>query len=352
VDLAGYTLFERVDDMEAARAALGYERINLLSESVGTRTALFYTQTYPDSIHRSAMIAVNPPGHFLWKAEVIDEQIEDYAELCARDAGCSARTGDLAETMREVARAMPERWLFMPIRPGTVKLGSFFGMFETSTAPMSAPVMIDAWLSAAEGDASGLAMISLFAGLVFPSSFVWGETAATGIIDVPVALAYLAEANQSDSILGTPGSTWMFAGLSAWPASSPPQEALQVQPSDVEILMVGGTIDFSTTPQFARDEVLPFTSKGQQVVLTDFGHSADVWGLQPEATAHLLTSFYATGVADDSLFTHQPVNFAVGFGFPEMAKLALAIVVIVPLLLVGLVWFIVRRVQRRRAGRV
>jgi pimeloyl-ACP methyl ester carboxylesterase len=352
VDLAGYTLFERIDDMEAARSALGYERINLLSESVGTRTALFYAQTYPQAIYRSVMIAVNPPGHFLWKAEVIDEQFEDYAELCAQDADCSARTDDLAETMRDVARDMPERWLFMPIDPGTVKLASFFGMFNTSTAPMSAPVIIDAWLSAAGGDASGLAMISFFADLVFPSSFVWGETAATGSIDLPVALDYLAEANLDNSILGTPGSTWMFRGVSSWPASALPQEELQVKPSDVETLMVGGTFDFSTPAQFARDEVLPFLSKGQQVILSDFGHSDDIWELQPKATAHLLTGFYRTGVADDSLFTHQPVDLTVGFGFPEMAKLALAIVVVVPLLLVALVWFIVRRVQRRRAGRV
>jgi pimeloyl-ACP methyl ester carboxylesterase len=349
VDLAGYTLFERIDDMEAARAALGYERIDLLSESVGTRTALFYTQTYPQSIHRSAMIAVNPPGHFLWKADVIDAQLEGYAKLCAQDAGCSARTGDLASAMREVARNMPRRWLLLPIQPGTVKLGSFFGMFETSTAPMSAPVMIDAWLSAAEGDASGLAMISLVAGMVFPSSFVWGETAATGSIDTAIALEYLAQADLGGTILGTPGSTWMFGGLSAWPASALPQEVLQVQPSDVEILMVSGAIDFSTPPQFARDEVLPFLSKGQQVVLPGFGHSGDVWGLQPEATAHLLTSFYATGVADDSLYTDQPVDFGVGLGFPELAKLLVAVPTLIVVLVVALVWFLIAR-RRKRSG--
>ena len=37
VDLAGYTLAEQADDIEAARVALGYQRIDLLSESAGTR---------------------------------------------------------------------------------------------------------------------------------------------------------------------------------------------------------------------------------------------------------------------------------------------------------------------------
>ena len=37
VDLAGYTLPERVDDLDEVRQALGYERVDLLSESAGTR---------------------------------------------------------------------------------------------------------------------------------------------------------------------------------------------------------------------------------------------------------------------------------------------------------------------------
>ena len=354
VDVAGYTLLERAHDIEAARLALGYEKIDLLSESVGTRTVMIYAQLYPDSIHRSVMIAVNPPGHFLWKAEVIDEQLANYAGLCAQDAVCSARTEDLAETMREVARNMPERWLFVPIHPGTVKIGSFFGLFNTSTKPLSAPWVVDAWLSAAEGDASGLAMISLFGDLVSPSSFVWGETAAVGAsADLPVVLQYLSEANLEDTIMGTPGSTWMWGGMSAWPANMLPEEFRQVQPSEVETLLVSGAVDFAAPPQFARDELLPSLSHGQRVILPEFGHSEDVWQLQPEATARLVNSFFSTGVADASLFTYQPVPFDVGMiAFPEMLKIILVAPVMVLLGLAALVMFVLRRARRRKAREV
>ena len=47
VDLAGYTLPERADDLDAARRALGYQRIDLVSESAGTRTAMIYAWRYP-----------------------------------------------------------------------------------------------------------------------------------------------------------------------------------------------------------------------------------------------------------------------------------------------------------------
>ena len=62
VDLAGYTLSEQADDIEAARVALGYQRIDLVSESEGTRLAMIYSWRYPNSVDRSAMIGVNPPG--------------------------------------------------------------------------------------------------------------------------------------------------------------------------------------------------------------------------------------------------------------------------------------------------
>ncbi len=63
VDLASYTIPEVVKDMESARMALSYSRINLLSGNHGTRVAQIYAYMHPESLHRSVMIGVNPPGH-------------------------------------------------------------------------------------------------------------------------------------------------------------------------------------------------------------------------------------------------------------------------------------------------
>jgi pimeloyl-ACP methyl ester carboxylesterase len=48
--------------MEAARQALGYKKIDILSESYGTRLAYLYGVKYPGSIRRMAIIGANPPG--------------------------------------------------------------------------------------------------------------------------------------------------------------------------------------------------------------------------------------------------------------------------------------------------
>lgn len=349
VDLDGYSIPEVVEDMESARAALGYERVNLLSGSYGTRVAMIYSWMYPDSLHRSAMVAVNPPGHFVWEPDVVDAQIAYDAELCAEDSECSARTDDLAETVRNVSHNMPERWLLIPIDSGKVKFITHFMLFHRGTAA----IVFDAYLAAEGGDPSGLALMSLAYDFMIPSVITWGDFAAKGSIDYDPARDWITEMNPPNSILGSPTS--LMVGTAAqlsggWPVAPMPDEFREVQPAEVETLLVSGSIDYSTPAQFAAEELLPALSHGEQVILSEFGHTGDVFGFQREATRHLLVTFYDTGEVDDSLFTYQPMDFHVGLGFPAMAKIALAVVVLVIVGLVVLVRFVVRRVRRRKAA--
>ena len=288
VDLDGYSLPQRVDDFEAVRTALGYSRVNLISESVGTRTAMIYAWRYPDSIHRSVMIAVNTPGHFLWDPETTDEQLGYYSELCAQDDGCGAKTDDLAASMRETAADMPDRWLFLPIKDGNVKAATLFGLFETTeeAAPLNAPTTIDAWLAAADGDPSGFWLLSFLADLAFPESFVWGEFAATALHDAESANAYYAAGGDPGSILSNAATDFLWGGgalTEAWPASPDYDEYKGIRVSEVETLLISGTVDFSTPARVATLELLPNLPNGQQVILAEFGHSGDFWDYQREA---------------------------------------------------------------------
>jgi pimeloyl-ACP methyl ester carboxylesterase len=335
--------------METARAVLGYESVNLLSASYGTRVAMIYSWMYPDSLNRSAMIAVNPPGHFVWEPDIVDAQITYDAELCAEDSECSARTEDLAETVRNVSHNIPERWLLIPIDPGKVRFITPFMLFHRGTAA----IVFDAYLAAEGGDPSGLALMSLAYDFMVPSLTTWGDFLAKGSIDYDPGRDWITDMNPPNSILGSPTSL-MIGGAAqlsdGWPVAPMPDEFHEVQPTDVETLLVSGSIDYSTPSQFATEELLPALSNGEQVILSEFGHFGDVWGFQSEATRHLLATFYDTGEVDDSLFTYQPMDFHVGLGFPAIAKIALSVVVLVIVGLVLLVRFVVRRLRRRKAA--
>ncbi|MDG4830477.1 alpha/beta fold hydrolase [Solwaraspora sp. WMMD1047] len=353
IDLDGYSLPQRVDDLEAARQALGYQRIHLLSESAGTRTAMIYAWRYPDSIRRSVMIAVNPPGHFWWDPAITDDQLDHYAALCARDDGCAARTDDLAATMAVTAGDPPDRWLFLPIKAGNVRAGTLFGLFHTTgaAAPLNAPTMFDAWLAAAGGDPSGLWATSLLTSVIFPGAFVWGEFAASGIIDAGAVDAHYAAGGDPGSVLGNAATDFLWGGgrlTGAWPASPDYVDYRRVRPTEVETLLVGGTVDFSTPPRLATDELLPALPNGRQVILAELGHTTDFWSYQPDASTRLLTAYLENGAVDDSRYRTRPVDFDIeSVSLPTIARILFGTLAGLGLAAVVLLGGMARRVRRR-----
>lgn len=356
IDLAGYSMTESIDDVDTAREALGYERINLLGTSYGTRLAMIYEWVYPHNLHRVIMTGVNPPGSFIWEAGVIDEQIAAYARLCAQDDYCSTRTDDLVETMNKVSENMPRRWLFMPIDEDRVKLFTFLMFTESIQAPgdpvgMSGPNAVDMWLSASKGDPSGMALVSLLSYEFLPYFYTWGHTFAMGSGTdeyMDPDRDYMVELNPPDLIVGAPMSLLFWGMTSEWPENQIPETYQQVQSSEVETLLVSGSIDFMNPPQAATEELLPYLNNGEQVILTEFGHGNTFWNSQPEARIHMLTNFYDTGEIDSSHYVYQPLDFDVGGGFPGLAKTVLAIVVLVFILLAALVWTFIHRGRKRK----
>ena len=355
VNLAGYTLPERVDDFEAARRALGYEQVDLLSESAGTRTAMIYAWRYPSRVHRSVMIGVNPPGGFLWDAKTIGEQIRKYAALCTTNSTCRNRTPDLAASIHSAVEHLPGRFWFLPIRKGNVEAAASFGLVNATAdggEPIEAPKTIDTLLSAQQGDGAGAWFLSLMAQLAFPRAQVWGEVAATGRSDAAYARRFFARHADRGSIIGSPGTDLIWAGgrlVDAWPASPDDNLYTRVQDSDVDTLLIGGRYDFATPPQKATRELLPHLPNGHQVVLPDIGHSDDFWGYQPGAGDRLINTFFDTGRVDTSLYKRTSLDFTPSVSHGTIAKILLAVMLTFAVLTVlSLLWLPLR--ARRRGG--
>src|SRR5215212_7169664 len=356
VDLASYGLVQQVDDLEAARVALGYDRINLLSESAGTRTAIIYAWRCAESISRSVMVAVNPPGNFLLDPDTTEEQIGRYAALCANDESCRARTDDLAATMRRTAADIPDRWLFLPIKDANVRVMSLFGLLDSTAAasPTPAPMTLDAWLSAAEGDASGFWFTSVLGDLLFPELFVRGQYAAAAMLDAQAARDYFTRGPGDLSNLARAATAFTWGGggelADSWPAAPDEGTYGRVRDSEVETLLIGGELDPITPPQLATTQLLPYLPNGHQVVLPAFGHQLTVFNEQPEAGSRLINTFFDSGQVDDSLYVPASIDFTPSITFGAIAKVTLGAVLALAALTVLSLLGMARRV--RTQGRI
>lgn len=346
VDLDGYTIMEVIEDMEAARIALGYDRINLLSGSYGTRVAYIYALKYHDIINRSVMMAVNPPGRFVWEPAIVDSQLKYYADLWAKDPEMISRTPDLLATMRNVVQNMPQRWFFFQINPGKVKIVTFALLYHCNTAAMA----FDAYIAAEKGDPSGLALMSMAYDFIVPSLMTWGENASKAVsADYDSSRDYFTEMDPPNSILGSPMAKQLWGSLDfgSWPIEQIPEEYRKLQHSDVETLLIGGSIDFATPAEFATNELLPYLNKGHQIILSESGHVADYWNLHWEATERLISTFYKTGIVDDSQCNYVPMDFSVKRSFSKIAKLGLLITILGIAIITGGLTLLIRYVLRR-----
>jgi pimeloyl-ACP methyl ester carboxylesterase len=350
VDLDGYTMLECIEDNEAVCRALGYSRINLLSESYGTRVAYLYGLSHPQRVFRSAMISVNPPGHFVWEPRMVDKQLRQYAALWSHDSTMSAKTPDLYATMAKVLNAIPPKWLFFSINPGKVKVVTFALLFHRNTAAM----VFDAYVAAEQGDPSGLALMSLSFDYTLPSMITWGDLASKGgSADFDSTRNYAAEMEPAGMPLGSPMGKLLWGPLAHghWPTKQLPEEFRKLRQSDVQTLLLSGSRDFSTPPEYATNELLPYLKKGKQVILSECGHVNDVWYVNTDNTRLMLTSFYNTGVANTSLNSYVPMSFVVQWGFAGIAKLVLWLLVIIGVILIAVVVLLIRKYHARRLSR-
>ena len=99
-----YTTSVAVRDLDAVRAALGYERINLFAGSYGTRVAQHYLRHYPERTRSVVLDGIVPPGNPLVPRIAIESQaaLDAVFARCTADAACNVRFPQIARQFARV----------------------------------------------------------------------------------------------------------------------------------------------------------------------------------------------------------------------------------------------------------
>jgi len=282
-DTSKYLTPIAVDDLDAVRAALGHDRIDLYGGSYGTRAAMVYARQHPEHVGKLVLDGVAPvdmtmPLSFAKDAQAaLDRTFAD----CAADPACAAafpRASEafaewidgLGPTGRTVAVTDPRTGAVeeVAVTRDLVALAIRGVLYSPDLAAMLPYVLH----RAEKGDATPLFALNLALGDSLE------ETMASGMMlsvvcseDVPF-LADAAIARDSDGTFLGDAVVRVFRNACAvWRTTELPAGYRDPVRLDVPALVLSGELDPVTPPRWG-EHVLPHLSAGRHLVVPGSGH--------------------------------------------------------------------------------
>lgn len=296
LNVEDYNILNVVDDIEAARAALGYEKINLSGGSYGGAVVLTYCLRYPDRVHRAVMIeAAFPYDIAFGLPQHVEERLERLNALWQQDPNAVKRSPDIVQTMRNVLKKLPAQWQGMPIDPSKIRLVTYLGLYERTYVNM----VFDAYVSAEQGDFGSIAVMSMMYDQLMGSFENVGDLLAkTYSSATDPQRDFIGAMDDPDSVIGSPMSlmAWGAFQHGSWPVKSVASAHPPTQTSPVDTLIVYGSKEAGNT--FRQRHGNMFTN-AHWVMFDDLGHM-DVWKLIGPGMNHLIRRFLDEGAVDTS----------------------------------------------------
>jgi pimeloyl-ACP methyl ester carboxylesterase len=107
-DLTAYATPQFTDDVDALRRALGYETIDIVGISYGTRSALTFLERHPKSVHALLLEGPLPPQNPMPSETARDAQsvLDLIIAECRADSVCAASFPDIAGDLTKILAAL------------------------------------------------------------------------------------------------------------------------------------------------------------------------------------------------------------------------------------------------------
>ena len=120
-DVTAYNTEESADDIDDLRVALGATQISLIGHSYGTELGLAVIRRHGDSVQRSVLASVQPPGTHGSLPSVLDLQLEKIGHLAANDATMGKETPDLVSLFKQDVDRLNKRPVVLKITKQSTK---------------------------------------------------------------------------------------------------------------------------------------------------------------------------------------------------------------------------------------
>ena len=297
VDLTRYGTGDFVRDLDAVRAALGYERLNLVGFSYGTRAALAYARAHPERARTLVLDGVAPFQMIVGNDFDIDSDraLSHLFARCASEPACLARYPDLERGFRELVARLdrsPEKVrtrhpvtgepVDLTVDGDAVRQVTLAFLYQTETTALLPPLI----RQAVQGDLAPLAAQGILAIADLQAG-----------MSRPLQLSVLCSEDVPLSTDPAPGTAPTFLGGSArealrslcaeWPRAPLDPAFHQAPRMEVPALLLSGEADPVTPPRWA-DQAAVSLPASRRITVPGQGHGVFVRGCMSRIVAEFV----------------------------------------------------------------
>jgi pimeloyl-ACP methyl ester carboxylesterase len=307
-----YTTTIAMGDIDAAREALGYEKVNLYGGSYGTRAAQVYLRLFPDRVRTVVLDGVVPQTLALGTehAEKLDQAIYRVLEGCDADPLCGEAFPGTAEKLAGLIQSVEENPVEVTVVHPTTGLpfsltfnrevlstSLRFLAYSSDTQAML-PLLIHE--AAVEQRFDRLASQMLIATTGLQQSIAQGmELSVMCAEDYPL---FPRKPSSENTLMGDMMEKAVGIQCGIWPKGPVPANFHEPVTADVPVLLLSGELDPVTPPEYA-DQVAAHFPNSRHLVAPGQGHIAVTRGCMGK----IVSQFIIEGTSD-ALETDCMVN--------------------------------------------
>jgi pimeloyl-ACP methyl ester carboxylesterase len=296
-----YTTGEAIRDLDAVRAALGVDKINVIGGSYGTRVAQQYAMHYPQHTRSVVLDGVAPNrlvvgGEF---AQRLDEALGKQDAQCARLPACKARfNGTTGANLIGRLHALKERLKATPVevsyhdpannqnKRDTLTADTLTGLVHgVSYVPQLSSLLPLVVSEAEQGRYESLMAIAR----------VWSDQVGDqlnrgmqwSVVCAEDAPRYQPDPADARTVLGPDMARMFFAACGQWPRGQMATDFTTPYQGALPTLVLSGELDPVTPPVYG-DEVVKHLGNARHLVLRGQGHGAMSVGCMPKLLGQFL----------------------------------------------------------------
>lgn len=280
-DLRRFTTTLAMHDLDAVRARLGAERINLVGASYGTRAALEYQRLYAPRVRRLVLDGVAPADMVLPVSLSSDAQaaLDSWLDDCAAQADCARAHPTLRADWARLLAGLPQRVSVPhPLTGANEEFTLTRDMVLAAVrAPLYSPVLASA-LPLAIGEAARGRFTALL-GLSLPLAGRASSRIAEGMHFSVLCAEDEPRIGATGLGSAPPGANFGDTALrqlqrvcADWPRDPVAPAFYSIAPGSAPALLLSGGLDPATPPRHAQRVAQALGATARHVVVPHAGH--------------------------------------------------------------------------------